>query len=217
MNKHKRAFRSTLALSSLLVAALTAFSAQAEMSPGYVYDANGKVVRDSNGKCVLTSTWSKDNATKECHPELFPEPKAAAPAPEPAPAPIVAVAPPPAPVAKVMVFEDAALFGVNKAKLTPEGERKIKEYRENARTQMSEAKTIKITGYTDSSGSAEYNRKLSVQRAEAVRDFLISEGVDASKMEVLGMGEDNPIADNKTAAGRAKNRRVEVEVTGYAK
>ena len=218
MNKHTQAFSTTLALSSLLVAALTAFSAQAEMSPGYVYDASGKAARDSAGKCVQTPAWSKDNATKECHPELFPEPKAAEPAPAPvrAPAPVVApvvVAPTP----HTMVFEAAALFAVNKANLTPAGEQKIKEYREQARAELSEAKTIKIIGHTDSSGKADYNQKLSVKRAEAVRDYLISLGADASKMEVAGMGADKPIADNKTAAGRANNRRVEVEVTGTAK
>jgi OOP family OmpA-OmpF porin len=217
MNKHKHAFSTTLALSSLLVATLTAFSAQAaEMSPGYVYDASGKVTRDSAGKCLMTSAWSKDNATKECHPELFPEPKAAAPEPAPAPRAVV-VPPPPPPTPKVMVFEAAALFAVNKADLSPAGKEKIKEYREQARAELSAAKTIKITGHTDSSGKPEYNQKLSVKRAEVVRDYLISLGADASKMEVAGMGETKPIADNKTAAGRAKNRRVEVEVTGTAK
>jgi OOP family OmpA-OmpF porin len=216
MNKHPRAFSTTLAMSSLLIATLTAFSAQAALSPGYVYDASGKVARDSAGKCVQTPAWNKDNATKECHPELFPEPKAAAPEPAPAPKAVV-VPPPPPPTPKVMVFEAAALFAVNKANLTPTGEQKIKEYREQARAELSAAKTIKITGHTDSSGPAEYNQKLSVKRAEAVRDYLISLGADASKMEVSGMGEDKPIADNKTAAGRAQNRRVEVEVTGTAK
>ncbi|WP_372521875.1 OmpA family protein [Sulfuricaulis sp.] len=220
MNKHKQAFSPTLTFSSLLVATVTAFSAQAAMSPGYSYDASGKVEHDSGGKCILTSAWNKDNATKECHPELFPEPKVVAPAP--APAPVVAPAPEPAPVVvaptpKVMVFEAAALFAVNKSNLTPAGEQKIKEYREQTRAEMSEAKTVKITGHTDSSGTPEYNQKLSVRRAEAVRDYLISIGADASKMEVAGMGEDKPIADNKTAKGRAQNRRVEVEVIGYAK
>ena len=213
MNKHPQAFSTTLALSALLIATLTAFSAQAAMSPGYVYDANGKAARDSNGKCVLTSAWNKDNATKECHPELFPEPKAAAPAP----APVVAVAPPPLPTPKVMVFDAAALFAVDKAELTPTGQQKIKEYREQARAELSSAKTVKITGHTDSTGKPDYNQQLSLKRAEAVRDYLISIGADASKMEVAGMGETNPIADNKTAAGRAQNRRVEVEVTGTAK
>jgi OOP family OmpA-OmpF porin len=116
-----------------------------------------------------------------------------------------------------MVFEAAALFGVNKADLSPTGKEKIKEYREQARAELDSAKTIKITGHADSSGKAEYNQKLSVKRAEAVRDYLISLGSDASKMEVAGMGADKPIADNKTKEGRAKNRRVEVEVTGTAK
>ena len=219
MNKHPQAFSTTLALSSLLVATLTAFSAQAAgLSPGYVYDANGKVERDSAGKCLVTSAWNKDNATKECHPELFPEPKPEPKAAEPAPAPVVvAPPPPPPPTPKIMVFEAAALFGVNKAEISPTGKEKIKEYRERAREELSSAKTIKITGHTDSSGKAEYNQKLSVKRAEAVRDYLISLGADASKMEVAGMGATKPIADNKTAAGRANNRRVEVEVLGTAK
>lgn len=219
MNKHPQAFSTTLAVSSLLVATLTAFSAQAAgMSPGYVYDASGKVERDSAGKCLVTSAWNKDNATKECHPELFPEPKPEPKAAEPAPAPVVvAPPPPPPPTPKIMVFEAAALFGVNKAEISPTGKEKIKEYRERAREELSSAKTIKITGHTDSSGKAEYNQKLSVKRAEAVRDYLISLGADASKMEVAGMGATKPIADNKTAAGRANNRRVEVEVLGTAK
>jgi OmpA-OmpF porin, OOP family len=220
MDKHKQVFSTTLALSSLLVAALTALPAQAEMSPGYVYDASGKVARDSQGKCLHTSAWSKENANKECNPELFPEPKAApapAAAPEPAPAPVVVVPPPPPPVHKVMTFEAAALFGVNKSDISPAGKEKIKEYREQVRAEMDSARTIKITGHTDSSGKAEYNQKLSVKRAEAVRDYLISLGADASKMEVSGMGATKPIADNKTKEGRAKNRRVEVEVTGTAK
>jgi len=221
MIKHKQAFSTTLALSSLLVAALTAFPAQAEISPGYVYNAEGKVARDSNGKCLHTSAWSKENANKECNPELFPEPKAAAPAPMAAPAPAPAPAPvvvvPPPPVHKVMTFEAAALFGVNKSDISPAGKQKIKEYREQVRAEMDSARTIKITGHTDSSGKAEYNQKLSVKRAEAVRDYLISLGADASKMEVSGMGATQPIADNKTKEGRAKNRRVEVEVTGTAK
>ena len=83
-------------------------------------------VRDSSGKFVLTSSWNKDNATKECHPELFPEPKAAAP--EPAPAPKAVIAPVEvAPTPRVMVFEAAALFAVNKAELSAEGKQIIKE------------------------------------------------------------------------------------------
>ena len=226
MNKHKQAFQATLALSSLLAATVTAFSAQAQMSPGHAYDVStGAAVRDSGRACVRTTFWSKENATKECNPELFPEPKVvAAPAPRPAPAPVVApvvaaapvvVAPKPKP--KVIAFPSAALFAINKADLTPAGEQKIREYREQARAEISTAVSVKVIGHTDSTGTADYNQQLSLRRAQAVRDYLAKLGADTSKWEVIGMGVTKPIADNKTAAGRAENRRVEVEVIGFSK
>ena len=69
-------------------------------------------------------------------------------------------------------------------------------------------------GHTDSIGSAEYNQKLSLRRAEAVKSYLVSKGVAASRIFVEGKGEAQPVADNKTKEGRAKNRRVEIEVVG---
>ena len=63
----------------------------------------------------------------------------------------------------------------------------------------------------------EYNLKLSLRRAEAVRDYLAGLGVKAKKMKVSGAGEANPVASNSTNAGRAKNRRVEIEVIGLGK
>jgi OOP family OmpA-OmpF porin len=230
MNRHKRSFQVsvsvsvTVALLSLMVATFAPYSAQAASHPGYVYSADGNTpVRDKDGNCVRTSEWKKEYANKECNPELLPPPPVvAAPAPAPAPAPAVVAAPvvvavPPAPTHKTITFPEAALFSVNKAELKPEGKEKIKEYREEARDQLSSASSIKITGHTDSTGTPEYNKELSLKRAQAVRDYLVELGADASKMEVVGMGEDQPIADNKTREGRAQNRRVEVDVTGIAK
>ena len=122
---------------------------------------------------------------------------------------------PPAP--KVMVFEEAALFDFDKADLKPEGKEQIKAYRENAKAELSRADKVMITGYTDNTGAPDYNTKLSQQRAEAVRAHLISIGVDPNKMVATGVGEAKPIAENSTKEGRAKNRRVEIEVTGLAK
>ncbi len=221
MNKHEQAFEATLALSTLLAATLIAFPAHAQMSPGYVYDAaTGVAVRDGSRQCVRTMSWSKENATKACNPELFPEPRVVAPPPPVAkPAPVVAVAPAlvATPKSKVMVFQEAALFGFDKAELTPAGQEALRKYREEARAEMSTASLVKITGHTDSTGAAEYNQQLSLRRAQAVRDYLVKLGGNPSIMEVAGMGEANPIADNKTAAGRAQNRRVEVDVVGTAK
>jgi OOP family OmpA-OmpF porin len=118
---------------------------------------------------------------------------------------------------KTMVFEAAALFDFDKADLKPEGKEQISKYREEARAELSRADKIKITGHTDNVGSADYNMKLSVRRAETVRDYLVTLGVDPKLLEISGEGETNPIADNSTAEGRAKNRRVEVDVMGVEK
>ena len=69
---------------------------------------------------------------------------------------------------------------------------------------------LRIEGYTDSIGSESYNMELSRKRAQAVANYLISQGIDATRLMVIPMGESNPIASNKNAEGRAMNRRVEI-------
>lgn len=69
---------------------------------------------------------------------------------------------------------------------------------------------VRIVGHTDSSGSDALNNPLSLDRAEAVRDYLIAHGVPAARVQVEGRGEREPVADNATAEGRARNRRVEI-------
>jgi len=73
---------------------------------------------------------------------------------------------------------------------------------------------LAIEGHTDTTGSADFNMKLSQQRADTVREFLISQGLSPDTITAKGMGEDNPVADNSTAAGRKQNRRVEIIVSG---
>ncbi len=74
---------------------------------------------------------------------------------------------------------------------------------------------VDINGYTDNQGAAEKNRALSEARANAVRDYLVKKGITADRLSAAGFGDENPLADNKTAAGRAKNRRVELKVRNY--
>ena len=80
-----------------------------------------------------------------------------------------------------MVFEEVALFDFDKADLKPEGKEQLKKYRDEVQADMSRADKVKITGYTDSTGAADYNQKLSLRRAEAVRDYLVSLGADPAK------------------------------------
>jgi outer membrane protein OmpA-like peptidoglycan-associated protein len=72
--------------------------------------------------------------------------------------------------------------------------------------------TVMVMGYTDSTGSVDYNQSLSQQRAQAVASYLMGQGIKSSRFEVMGMGISNPIADNSTAAGRQQNRRVEIKI-----
>lgn len=80
--------------------------------------------------------------------------------------------------------------------------------------QRSPSARIRIEGHTDSTGSANLNQALSQRRADSVRQALIEEGVDASRLEAVGFGQDRPVADNRSEEGRSRNRRVDVVVLG---
>lgn len=104
---------------------------------------------------------------------------------------------------KQMVF-----FSTGKAVIKRKSYKLLKEVADAIKNAPSIKKVI-IEGHTDSSGSRRINLKLSQKRADAVREFLIDEGVDGSKLKAVGYGPDRPISSNRTRAGRAKNRRVE--------
>jgi len=73
-------------------------------------------------------------------------------------------------------------------------------------------KKVNLSGYTDNIGTERYNQGLSERRVNSVKDYVVKKGVDGGRVSGQGFGESKPIADNKTAAGRAKNRRVEIKV-----
>jgi outer membrane protein OmpA-like peptidoglycan-associated protein len=108
---------------------------------------------------------------------------------------------------------DLVLEGVNfksgSAELTPESTAVLDEVADSLKA-WPEVR-VEVGGYTDSSGPAELNRDLSQQRAGSVRQYLIDQGVEASRVTAVGYGEDRPIADNSTREGRAANRRVELK------
>ena len=142
------------------------------------------------------------------------------PAPEVAPvvampAPVVVAAPAPAPVAEKVSFASEALFDFDQSTLKPQGKAALDQLLGQL-TGM-DLEVIVTVGHTDAVGSDAYNQKLSQRRAEAVKAYLVAQGVETNRVYTEGKGETQPVADNTTAAGRAKNRRVTVEVVGTRK
>ena len=168
----------------------------------------------TNEYCWRDANWTPATGVQGC--DGVPAPVApapvAAPAPAAAPAPVAAPAAPAAPATEKVSFAADAFFDFNKTALKPEGKAKLDDLADKDKGLNQEV--VNAVGHTDSVGSDAYNEKLSVKRSEAVKAYLADKGIDASKIYTEGKGEKQPVADNKSADGRAKNRRVEIEVVG---
>ena len=106
----------------------------------------------------------------------------------------------------------ATLFDFDSAVLREDGKEALHELGDAIKAKGARVVDIDIIGHTDSTGPAGYNQGLSERRAQSVADYIISEGIDAAIIDVSGEGENNPIASNDTAEGRAQNRRVDINV-----
>jgi OmpA-OmpF porin, OOP family len=171
----------------------------------------------TNELCWRDANWTPATAAVGCDGALVAAaPAAPAPMAAPAPAPAPAAAPPaPAPqppAATKVTYAADAFFDFDKAVLKPEGKAKLDDL--VGKIQGINLEVIIAVGHTDSVGTDTYNQKLSVRRAEAVKAYLVSKGIEKNRVYTEGKGEKQPVADNKTAEGRAKNRRVEIEVVG---
>jgi adhesin transport system outer membrane protein len=111
--------------------------------------------------------------------------------------------------ARVNLSADA-LFDFDRFDLKPEGRRALDDLYE--RVKGADVELVLVVGHTDSMGSDAYNQRLSLRRANSVRDYLVGKGMASSRIRTDGRGESQPIADNSTEAGRARNRRVEVQI-----
>jgi len=201
------------ALAATAVTAQTAAPAEATKVDNWV-NPNGLPWKNgTNELCWRDANWTPATALPGCDGAPKPEPKAA---PE---APAAAVVPP-APVVPMIISEKVtfaadAFFDFDKAVLKPEGKAKLDEV--VTKLNSINLEVIIAVGHTDSVGSDAYNEKLSVRRAEAVKAYLVGKGIEKNRVYTEGKGKKQPVAENKTAAGRAKNRRVEIEFVGTKK
>ena len=170
-------------------------------APGYVDSAAKYFVRTSTGDCLHTSRWSAQNTVEECDPSI-------------------------AEVAAVEIrtelqpirLEADALFEFDSATLTDEGRSRL----DSAMSQLPDTsvlqdKRITITGFTDRIGPETYNQNLSERRAQAVHDYLVSQGLNDEAIDARGLGSANPLVSCEGQRGNAlinclaPNRRTEIE------
>lgn len=114
-----------------------------------------------------------------------------------------------------VTFDSGILFGFDSSTLSTNARNALTRFAQNIHANPDT--DIKIIGHTDSKGRHEYNMALSERRAQSVVNYLRSQGIPGARMISLGMGPDQPVADNSTEAGRAQNRRVEVFILPNAK
>lgn len=114
-------------------------------------------------------------------------------------------------ILKEMIQESSLYFGFNSVRLNEAGKAKLNELIPQIKM-AKKADLIKVHGYADSTGPADYNKTLSKRRALAVRDYLVSQDLSPDTINVIAFGEEDPRGDNSTKAGRAENRRVDVKV-----
>jgi OOP family OmpA-OmpF porin len=219
LNKVAMLFASAALAAPMLVSAQTVDNWRA--ADGQSVWRNG-----TNELCWRDAMWTPATAAASCDGALKPPappapaprvapppppPPAARPAPPPPPPPRPP-APPPAPVTEKVTFAADAFFDFAKSNLKPEAVAKLDDL--VGKTKGINLEVIIAVGHTDSVGSDASNQRLSVRRADAVKDHLVKAGIEKNRVYTEGKGEGSPVADNKTSEGRAKNRRVEVEVVG---
>jgi len=221
------------------VMCLAALSASAQTPPpngplggpeAYVIDARGQIVKSPQGMCWRTQWWSPATAGCECDKDILPAARCAPPmAPKPAAQPM-APKPAPAPAMKAKAcnftarLTGDATFDFDKSALKPAARAQLDRDVIGRLGSCASISGVSVNGHTDRIGSATYNQKLSERRAVVVRDYLVSKGMDRSKIETFGYGKTQPIKscpDTKDFKALitclAPNRRADVEVRGPGK
>jgi len=198
-----------IAIALVLAMATGAVSAQTVNNWRTPYN---EPVKNPFGLCWRNAFWTPDTGIQGCDGVPVPPPparQAVAPTPPPAYTP-----PPPvvAPTAQRVVLNADTFFDFDRSIIKPEGVQVLDQV--VAQVQQLELETLIVTGHTDATGPDAYNLRLSERRANAVKNYLVSQGIPDDRVYVEGKGRTQPVASNATREGRAQNRRVELEVIG---
>lgn len=212
----------SMALSCALAMGFASSAIGAEINPadtGYLTDQRGVVVRSGYGLCWHTGTGPAMPSPNECDAKTEPVKVAQAPAEQ---KPAVAV--PPKPAGGKVTLDASTLFDFNKAVLRPAGREALDEFLDKVKG--IEPEVIIAIGHADRFGSDQYNQRLSEQRADAVKAYLVGKGIEPNRVYREGKGESQPITkagecqgakSAKVIACLQPDRRVEVEVVGTEK
>jgi len=188
-----------------------AFAQAGERSAGYWYDNAGNVWKNSYKECWRAGYWTPSMAIAECDPDLVKkEEKKPAPAAKQDTVPAQPLVPPPTGPAKPafakVTIQAETLFDFDKAVVRPDGKEVLDREVVAKMKQYPQVEVLLITGHADRIGSDKYNMKLSERRAQAVKDYLISQGIEASRLETAAKGESEPVVSCKEIKG-PENRR----------
>ena len=210
-------------LAFIAATAVVAASAMAQSVPASRQAVNDNWVNGTgeyvwmngtNELCWRNGFWTPATANAKCDGALVAQAPAPAVAPAPAPAPMI--------TSQKVTFQADALFDFDKAVLKSEGKSKLDDLASKIGDVNLEV--VVATGYTDKIGSDKYNDRLSLRRAQAVKAYLVSKGIEANRIYTEGKGKRNPVVTDCNQKNRkaliaclAPNRRVEVEVVGTSK
>jgi OOP family OmpA-OmpF porin len=220
--------RMVLAASAIVIGlvAAPAFAQQGKGTQGYVTDTRNAIVKDPYNLCWRTGYWTPAIANCECDKDLLPRqvcepPPPPAPAAAPPPPPKPVPPPPPKPTTEKVTLAADVLFDFDKSVLKPEGKAKLDDL--VAKMKGTALEVVIAIGHTDPIGNLGYNQKLSVRRAEAVKAYLVSKGIEPNRIYTEGKGPSQLVkkcnrGDFKNwadyVACNQPNRRVEIEVVG---
>lgn len=205
-------------MNKLLTLLLASLAVTTQAQTNNWVNANNQPWKNSSGQCWRNSAWTPSTAHPDCDGALkaeTPAPRVQVTLPAPVVAPMPVAKPTPKPVVQKITYAADTFFDFDKSVIKPEGKIKLDELVNKLKSINLEV--IIAVGHTDFIGTDAYNFKLGQRRAEAVKAYLVSKGIENKRIFTDSKGEKQPIASNQTPSGRAKNRRVELEVVGTTK